>query len=43
MQIKAQEISSLLKKQIQGFDAGHDIAEVGTRVLDFLKKQWIQA
>jgi F-type H+-transporting ATPase subunit alpha len=30
MQIKAQEITSLLKKQIQGFDAGHDIAEVGT-------------
>jgi F-type H+-transporting ATPase subunit alpha len=30
MQIKAQEITSLLKKQIQGFDAGHDVAEVGT-------------
>jgi F-type H+-transporting ATPase subunit alpha len=30
MQIKAQEITSLLKKQIQGFDAGQDVAEVGT-------------
>src|ERR1019366_5402162 len=30
MQIKAQEITSLLKKQIQGFDASHDTAEVGT-------------
>jgi F-type H+-transporting ATPase subunit alpha len=30
MQIKAQEITSLLKKQIQGFDGGVDISEVGT-------------
>ncbi len=30
MQIKAKEITSLLKKQIQGLDAGVDVAEVGT-------------
>jgi F-type H+-transporting ATPase subunit alpha len=30
MQIKAQEITSLLEKQIRGFDNGVDVAEVGT-------------
>src|SRR6266403_918211 len=30
MQIKPQEITSLLKKQIQGFDNGVDVAETGT-------------
>ncbi len=30
MQIKAQEITSLLEKQIAGFDPGVDVAEVGT-------------
>ncbi len=30
MQIKASEITSLLKKQIEGFEGGADVAEVGT-------------
>ena len=30
MQIKAQEITALLEKQIRGFDSGVDVAEVGT-------------
>lgn len=30
MQIKAQEITSLLKKQIEGFDSAQELSEVGT-------------
>ena len=32
MQIRAEEISQIIQKQIEGFDASVELAETGTRV-----------